>query len=197
MGRIVKDPEIRYNELVDTAESLFIDRGYDNTTVDDVVRTAGVAKGTFYYYFKSKEDVLDAILACYLEEVKEIIEKINFNEGVTAVDKLLEFSSHLRARFGDRRKLIEYVHEERNALLHLKLENKGYSIIIPFFTSVIEQGIQEGSFDTKYPKHTVLIMNALANMRDMNREAYTYFLERILGAKPGTFLSSLSKRKGE
>ena len=62
MKRIVKDPEERRKELIDTAEQLFITNGYDQTAVSDIVKEVNLSQGAFYYYFESKEDVLVAIL---------------------------------------------------------------------------------------------------------------------------------------
>ncbi|MCL2318498.1 MAG: TetR/AcrR family transcriptional regulator, partial [Treponema sp.] len=60
--RIVKEPEIRKNEILDAAEKLFGHKGYGSATINDILGMVNIAKGTFYYYFKSKEDVLDALV---------------------------------------------------------------------------------------------------------------------------------------
>lgn len=62
MTRVVKDPEERKAELLDAAEALFIEKGFEQTLVSDIVKKLGVAQGTFYYYFKSKDEMLIAIL---------------------------------------------------------------------------------------------------------------------------------------
>jgi AcrR family transcriptional regulator len=62
MTRIVKEPEERRKELIDTAERLFIAQGYDQTSVSDIVKEVNVSQGAFYYYFDSKEDVLVAVM---------------------------------------------------------------------------------------------------------------------------------------
>lgn len=59
--RVTKRPEERNEELLDAAERLFAERGIDATTVEDITRAAGVAKGTFYLYFGSKEHILAAL----------------------------------------------------------------------------------------------------------------------------------------
>jgi AcrR family transcriptional regulator len=64
--RVIKEPEERRNEILDTAETLFFTKGYGKTTVNDILQAIGIAKGTFYYYFKSKEEVMDAVLSCGL-----------------------------------------------------------------------------------------------------------------------------------
>ena len=53
--RIVKEHEERKNEILDTAEILFEEKGYDKCSVNDILNRIGIAKGTFYHYFKSKE----------------------------------------------------------------------------------------------------------------------------------------------
>ena len=49
----------RKDELLDIAYKMFIAKGYDNTSVDEIIKEAGIAKGTFYYYFTTKEEMLD------------------------------------------------------------------------------------------------------------------------------------------
>ena len=56
-----KPAEVRLDELMDAAQQLFISKGFEATTISDIVRDAGVAKGTFYHYFASKNEMLDAL----------------------------------------------------------------------------------------------------------------------------------------
>ncbi len=67
--RITKDPEIRRQEIIDAARELFILKGYEKTSIDDIVRHINVAKGLFYYYFPKKEAILSAIADQFVEEV--------------------------------------------------------------------------------------------------------------------------------
>ena len=62
MARITKDPVVRRNEIIDAAEKLFYSVGYDETSVSDIVKAIGVAQGTFYNYFTSKDAVLEALV---------------------------------------------------------------------------------------------------------------------------------------
>ena len=61
MARIVKEADERRNEILDAAETLLQKRVL-KTTIIDILNQVGIAKGTFYYYFKSKEEVMDAII---------------------------------------------------------------------------------------------------------------------------------------
>ncbi|MFA6373381.1 MAG: TetR/AcrR family transcriptional regulator, partial [Methanothrix sp.] len=62
MSRIVKEPEERRKELIDTAGRLFVAQGYDQTSISDITKEVNVSQGAFYYYFDSKEDVLVAVM---------------------------------------------------------------------------------------------------------------------------------------
>src|SRR5919106_5745331 len=62
MARSVKKKaDIRRNELIDSAQALFFSKGYEATTVADIMERAGVSKGGFYHHFSAKEDLLEAL----------------------------------------------------------------------------------------------------------------------------------------
>src|SRR5258706_2118938 len=61
MPRVVKHPELRRSEILDCAQALFLARGYDNASLNEVIAVAGVSKGAFYHYFASKEALLEAL----------------------------------------------------------------------------------------------------------------------------------------
>ena len=62
--RIVKEAEERKSEILDAAEELFAAKGYEQTSTGDILERVGIARGTLYYHFKSKEDILDALIEC-------------------------------------------------------------------------------------------------------------------------------------
>ena len=63
MPRVVKKPAVRRSELIRCAQEFFYTRGYESTSVNDIVTALGIAKGTFYYYFDSKLAILEAMAA--------------------------------------------------------------------------------------------------------------------------------------
>lgn len=69
--RVKKHPEIRSGELLDCAQRLFFAHGYNHTTINDIIREAGVSKGAFYHYFPSKEALLEAFAARLARESLE------------------------------------------------------------------------------------------------------------------------------
>ena len=82
-----RDSEERRNEFVEAAEKLFRENGIVDTTISSIVKEMDVAKGLFYYYFKSKDDVIDAISDKYNEI---------FNEMMNASMDQQDYPSRLR-----------------------------------------------------------------------------------------------------
>ncbi|MCD7860688.1 MAG: TetR/AcrR family transcriptional regulator, partial [Oscillospiraceae bacterium] len=60
--RISKDADVRKAEILDAAEKLFQEKGYAKATTDDTLSATGIARGTLYYHFKSKEEILLAMI---------------------------------------------------------------------------------------------------------------------------------------
>ena len=209
MTRTVKDPETRRSELIDTAEELFLENGYDETAVSEIVRNAGVAQGTFYHYFRSKDDVLSAITDRWIEEIRAEIEDIASGDDSDAIDKILGVFGFFSSLGRSRQRLVEYVHEERNAHLHIKFEKRVPQIIIPPFSRMIEEGVDDGFFDVRYPELAALSIMETAGAISHIHETYRLedktekmneitdatfdFIERILGAEPGIFMEYVSK----
>jgi len=208
--RITKNPEERKNEFIDIAEQLFIKKGYENTAVSDIVKKAKVAKGTFYYYFKTKEEILDLITDRYINFNVEGYEKIANEKGSNALEKIIKifkFSSSFR---NNRNDLIQYLHEDKNAHLHLKFERKLPVMISEPLSKIISQGVKEKIFDTAYPQEAAkafigvssMVMQGIYNIKPGSEEytkmllATIDFLERILGAKSGLILNSYKKIGG-
>ncbi len=88
MTRISKSPEERKSEFLEAAEILFNTKGFEQTTVKDIVQKVGVAQGLFYYYFKTKEDVLKEIVNKYVTLLLDTIGAINNNAELTAKQKM-------------------------------------------------------------------------------------------------------------
>src|SRR6185437_776110 len=71
--RVLKAPAVRRAELLDCAQGLFLTRGYDQTTVNDVIAATGLSKGAFYHHFRAKEDLLEAIADRFAREATGFI----------------------------------------------------------------------------------------------------------------------------
>lgn len=195
---------------MDIAEQLFLENGYGQTMVSDIAKKAGVAQGTFYYYFKSKEAVLDEITDKYINITVEGMEKISKQDDLTALEKLVrifQFSSSFR---NDRRGIMQYIHEEKNIHLHRKFEERIPFEIVGPLTRIIKQGVEEGVFNTKYPEDAAKAFIGISAMvlqgigsADPNSEELMRkfrvtldFIERILGAENGAIINAYTKKGG-
>ena len=67
--------------ILDAASSCFAARGYHHTSVDDIIRQAGVARGTFYLYFEAKRAVLAALLGQLLQRLEEAVRPIQLDHA--------------------------------------------------------------------------------------------------------------------
>ena len=88
MARITKDSMVRMTEILDAAEELFYARGYHETAISDIVKSIGVAQGTFYYYFKSKDEILEALINRRISEFSHTLEQISASSTLNPLEKL-------------------------------------------------------------------------------------------------------------
>lgn len=66
----------RRQQLLDAARTLFAERGYHETTVDDITRAADVAKGTFYLYFSEKREIYVEVIRSFLQVIKQFVDLV-------------------------------------------------------------------------------------------------------------------------
>src|SRR5210317_2206 len=80
MVRTVKKPEERRAEIIAAARELFDTQGYDETTMRHVMEKLGIAKGTIYHYFRSKEELLEVVVNETVDQIVAMLEQ--FMESV-------------------------------------------------------------------------------------------------------------------
>ncbi len=162
MARIVKDPNIRRNEILDVAQKLFYLKGYEQTSIQDIITEIGIAKGTFYHYFRSKQDLLDVMIERMIEQTLQSLEPLVAHDQLSALEKFERFFSNIadwkidnKAFFLD---LMKVWHKDENAILRHKVKTASIEKTIPLLARIIEQGIAEGTFATQYPADIAEIM---------------------------------------
>lgn len=199
--RVIKDPEERKNEILDAAEMLFTSKGYAKTTINDILNEVGIAKGTFYYYFKSKEEVMDAIIMRVVNAEVAAAKEIAANPEISALHKLFQILMMQRpAKGGSKEKMIEQFHQPNNAEMHQKSLVQSILRFTPIITEVVEQGIEENIFATDYPQETtefLLVSSSFIFDEGLfdwqpaellrKAEAFVNVMEMVLGAEKGSF----------
>ncbi|HEY3274142.1 MAG TPA: TetR/AcrR family transcriptional regulator [Methanocella sp.] len=202
MARITKDPELRRNELMDLAEQLFAEKGYDHTSPSDIIRKAGVAQGTFYYYFKSKDDIVRAIIGRYMERYERYVAEVAVDQRMSAPEKLRLISDALSNLSRQKMKLRKGVCEEMTISGHEDYREHVRANVLPLVQQIVRQGVDEGFFKVEYPDETaemLVVLNQhlhdeLKHITDPDLcarkiTATQAMMEKALGAKKGTFRS--------
>ncbi len=198
--RISKDPDVRKGELIEAAETLFREDGYRQTSVSDIVKKVGVAQGTFYYYFKSKDDILNAVVDHYIDIYRQSLVGLLARDDIDACRKIEIVANTALAMHKYDPHLAEFLHSEENLATHQRYMIKSISTVIPLVIALVEQGRAAGVFNVRYPRESVEMMvyafmyleDAVAVSGDDERYRYMIaaaedILTRVLGIESGQF----------
>ncbi len=196
--RTVKEAEERKNEILDVAERLFGTKGFDNTSTSDILNEVGIARGTLYYHFKSKEDILDAMIDRMTGRLVEKAAALLAKKEIPVMRRLTMMMTALNVNGSLGQEIMEQVHKPQNALMHQKMQERLLAGVNPLVTALIREGIAQGICKTEYPAEvaemTLLYSNTafdtLAEHGKEERErkinAFIYNLERLLGMERGS-----------
>ncbi len=187
----MKKGEKRKIELLKIAYELFISKGYENTSVDEIISRADIAKGTYYYYFKSKEQMLEDVIDLMIESEAVEAEKIACS-NIPVPRKIAGVITSLSPKEQER-SISEQLHKPENALMHLKTRKKLISVIVPLLSKVVEEGIEQGIFSCDNIEERVRMILELSDavfnedsFTDHSIEVFIDITEKILGAGKGT-----------
>lgn len=144
-----KDSEERRNEFVDVAEKLFKENGIVDTTVNAIVKELDVAKGLFYYYFKSKDDVIDAISAKYNEIFLEMMNE-EMDAQPTYEEKLNQFVENCIESFQRLRENLHGDHDDVDLMaLKVKSLEEAKEKASQSLKDLFQEGIEQGKLHIK------------------------------------------------
>lgn len=189
--RIVKEAAVRRNEILDAAEQLFVTRGFDKTSTNDILDRVGIARGTLYYHFKSKEEILDAMIQRMTETLLKRAGQIAVQKDKPVLQRLTEMILALNVDSELGNEIMEQVHKPQNALMHQKMQAGLLAGAVPLFTGLIEEGIAQGICQTEYPAETAEMLLVYSNTAfdalaegshdEQKIAAFIYHMERLLG----------------
>ena len=202
--RIVKAHDERKNEIIDTAQNLFMTKGYSACSVAEIIDAIGIAKGTFYHYFKSKEEVLDAIVDKGTDMIVNRIYKVLHDDSLTYIDKIVGslFSMQIENTMGN--EILDELHKAENSLMHQKSIYMIVNRVSPLLEELIIQGNKDGVFNCKHPsQYLKIILSSSVTLLDdgifpMTKEekieifsSIVDLLEQVLGVEEGAIMSKL------
>lgn len=156
MVRISKDYDERKKEILDTARMLFYTNGYEQTSVNNIIDKVGISKGTFYYYFNSKEEVLDSLVEQSASQILELTKVVVEDDKLNAVEKLNRFFAISKTWKITNKDLIiailKVLYRDDNIIIRHKMLSKSLEMVSPQINKIIKQGIDEGVFNNPFPE---------------------------------------------
>ncbi|MCR5511708.1 MAG: TetR/AcrR family transcriptional regulator [Lachnospiraceae bacterium] len=203
--REVKEAQERRREILDVAEELFVTKGYDNTSTNDILNRIGIARGTLYYHFKSKEDILNSMIERINDGLIAKARTIASDTSIPVIDRLVMTIAGMQVDTEIGQEIIDQVHKPQNALMHQKMQQHLLNGVIPIIAGIVEEGNEQGIFNIKYPAETTEMLILYSGIvfdddfdesqeRVQNRiQAFLYNIELLLGAKEGTVQKSMMK----
>lgn len=204
--RVVKDADTRRNEILDRAEELFLAKGFDQTSTNDILDAVGIARGTLYYHFRSKEEVMDALILRYGERYMTAAAAIAADKTVPLIERIFRVVGSMRFREENKEDVLIHVHKPQNALMHQKLHRMTIEHMLPVFTRLVEEGIEEGLFETPFPAecmemilyYAILALDEAEGTLSAEGSATKYFamiynMERMLHAKEGLLTDAMAQ----
>lgn len=178
---MAKTKEERRNEIIETAGKLFEEKGYEQTQVQDIVNEIGVAKGLFYYYFKSKDEVMEELADRYADAIIDAVNKL-IDKDITTFDKINRifqiFIDSAEKKFG----IFMGILNVKNGITHERIFFNVGKKMVPLVTELILSGNDNGECNCSDPKFiTEFLVSGLFNI--MNQispdEKINYLKEKL------------------
>ena len=203
--RVVKPAEERKNEIMDVAEHLFASKGFDNTSTNDIINEIGIARGTLYHHFESKEEILDSIIVRTTATLMANARMIADDKSIPLLDRFTQAIMSLNVDSNIGKEVMSQVHKPQNALLHQKMLEQLISGVVPIISDLIKEGCASGMFTTAFPTeaaemtmiYSSIAFDDLMNISPVERmkkiQAFIYHTERVLGTKEGELQSTIMK----
>ena len=203
--RVVKTAEERKNEILDVAEQLFAEKGFDNASTNDIINKIGIARGTLYHHFASKEEILDAMVERMTSQSISRAAAVIADKSVPLLERLSAAVISLSLNSGAGAEVFEQIHRPQNALLHQKMQERLMSGVVPLIAKLVEEGNADGTFDSPYPDEAAEMIMTYANIAfdaladttpeqmERKRKAFIYHTGRILGAEKGGLDAAIMK----
>lgn len=191
----------RKEELLKIAYNKFITKGYLNTSIDEIIGEAKIAKGTYYYYFESKEKTLEEVINMVVEKMinkaKAVLE-LELPLEQKFINVILSFKPKINEKT-----LTEAINLPENIIMHEKLNKKVVENAVPILSQIVEEGNKQKILNCKENisekiKITLILSSELfddGNYNQADIKVYIEIVEILLGAQKGS-LSFIKKLIG-
>ena len=187
----MKKGEKRKKMLLMIAYDMFLTQGYENTSVDEIIEKAQIAKGTYYYYFQSKEQMLEEVIDMMIENETEMAEEI-IRTDIPVPQKIVGMLTSVKPTEAEQ-PIKNTLFQEENVLMHHKVRKKMIDTLTPLLSEVIKEGVNEGIFKcdniSERVKMLLIISDGTFNEGTFTERDISVFIdmtEKLLGAENGT-----------
>ncbi|WP_019244469.1 MULTISPECIES: TetR/AcrR family transcriptional regulator [Bacillus] len=182
-----KHPEKTIEQILSISYRLFLEKGYEQTTIQDIINELGMSKGAIYHHFKSKEEILHAIGDRGFNE-RNSFQKFKNAERLNGLEKLkkiicAEFEAFEKQQFDKMAISLAENPKFVSTLLHGTMK---YGV--PIFQDLIEEGKKDGSInveDSKSASEVILLLNnvwlspMIAQVSEEDLERKIVFLKHL------------------
>lgn len=162
-------PEDRREAILDAAQALFVERGWEAVTIADVLEAAGISKGGFYHHFTAKDDLLTGIVVRMTEQVIVVAETARHETSGDALAKLNAFMAG-SVRWQDEnvaemRFFADVLTKPGNDILYRRIFDATAVAVVPVLEDLMAEGIADGSFDVADARLTAEVIVGLSHGR--------------------------------
>ncbi len=178
--------ERRKQELLDIAYRMFISKGYENTSVDDIIAEAGIAKGTYYYYFESKEQMLEEVIGMMIDKETEAAASI-LESDASVAQKIVGIIASIRPA-PEEQPIEGALMRPENIIMHQKIKRRFVEKIVPLLSRVVEEGVEQGIFSCDNIPERVRMVMVLSgeifdedNYTERDIDVFIDITEKLLG----------------
>ena len=187
----MKKGEKRKKELLKIAYDMFLAQGYENTSVDEIIERAQIAKGTYYYHFQSKEQMLEEVIDMMIDSEAKMAEQI-ITMDIPVPQKIVMMITSMKPTEAEQ-PIKNALFQPENVLMHHKVRQKLINVLTPLLSEVIKEGVEEGIFECdnipERVKMLLIISDSTFNEGTFSEQDISVFIdvsEKLLGAEKGT-----------
>ena len=159
-----KYPEMTVEKILDVAQRLFLEKGYDHTTIQDIVdHLEGLSKGAVYHHFRSKEEIMDAVGDRMFSE-NNPFEKVRGRTDLNGLEKLREA---IRVNQSDEERTnmtLQSIPLTRNPKLLVEMVESNRRVLTPYYLELLEEGNKDGSLHTEYAREISELLPLLTSL---------------------------------
>lgn len=159
-----KYPEVTVERILDVSQRLFLEKGYDNTTIQDIVEElGGLSKGAIYHHFKSKEEIMDAVgdRMFFANNPFEAVRKRSDLNGLQKLREVVRLNQSDESRTNMTTQSIPIT---RNPRILVGMIDSNRRVLTPYFLELIEEGKQDGSINTEYAHEIAELLPLLTSL---------------------------------